>query len=275
MPTNDSNTHGIIRHAELPTNNFSIQPIGDPIIFPADGPWIIYGIYSGAIRVDKSYSCDMIYTIMLSSLSGDISPASAPLAFPGMGYSNAQEVPTVATDRELHIYPTKIIVPGKSSIQLSARIHSDTVSTTHIMTGVLFAHTPPQPSPITNSAWYQTYNTPPPEHQIGTLKLSESQSLITGLCSFAVSKHFTLGASPALYYYRLDSPDTKIQPCYIPGQSIIDCIPLTHTIQGPSGQFPYIPLNIQLKPGSTINIYFGNYASAQGRLYINTYLSYE
>ena len=147
--------------------------------------------------------------------------------------------------------------------------------TPRFMAGILFGKTTPVPSPLKYPRMITHTFASALEEYCGTYYMSEAHTKVTGIYSYPILEAAAGGSGPALYSLRLSTNDKKLQPAEFPSNFFAPRTNPSNTIAGFSGQAPFLPLDITLKPGSSIDLFATLAHATAAHVKINTYLAME
>lgn len=268
-------THGTARQGAGGTVAASVTQVGDDIVMPAGGPWEIWGIWAQAVLHTPTAAESLVGSIRLNALSGDLSPDPAPGNYPCIGLGNASGANIGVVQVPLNIWPVSWQAMGKAVITMSFVNHNGNTVAPEIACGVLFGDARPASRPlifsdVVTNAWAAVAET-----QIGTITISEKASRVVGLLSHIEHAAAAAASIEAQGIIRLDSPDVKIQPAQYPFNNNVSAGLGAPAGQGSMPQMQYIPLDIPIEGGSSVNIFATSSVAVTNNARAAVYLAYE
>jgi hypothetical protein len=233
-----------------------VQTFGTPIVLPANGPWVIHGIWGIPAWINPSGENPILGSIGIQSITGDLDPDPTPALFP----HPVQQVNTINAQGLLptpvQIHPTSFKAPGSSQIQMVAEFDGPAgVNNIRFMGGILFSANPPRVLPIQRTAMLFAQVTSAAEIALGIIQLPESADLLISYSAQAAWLLPPAANEPLLGFIRMQSDDERLQPAEFPlsfglmgrttAAPINDALPPVLTV----------PLETKVLPGSRISVF--------------------
>lgn len=262
-------THGQARRGAGGTLAGSETQIGGNITLPAGGPWTIFGVWMQAVRATLTFAEAVAGSLIVKTVSGDITPQPAPAVFPiDCGGSSLGSIGDVQSS-PLTIFPVNWQGAGKAVLSLNFLNHLGNAVAPQIATGILFGSTIPTVQPLMFSDVVRGAITTVAETQIGTITLAEKAKRIVGIKGLLVQDGVLVTAEELIGTFRLASADVLLTPGQYPFSSVSGA-GVGATIGGSQAfNIPYIPIDMPVIGGSFIDCFVSlntlvtNAASAQ------------
>lgn len=257
------------------TAALAITQIGANITLPADGPWIIYGVYGQVAKTttipDQGTGGDLIVT----ALSGDIQPNPAPAHFPLIGSPATQSANDGIAVLPLNIFPVNWEASGKATIKLEYQQQLAITTASRLRAGILFGKTIPEIKPIRFVDTVRTAFASAVEQTVGSITLAEKATRITGImCCVNHGEAITI-AEAVIGSVRIASSDVLLPPNDYPFNICIDGADGTPVGAASMPQSQFIPLDIPINGGAIINVFATTDVSVTGNAEVRVYLAYE
>lgn len=269
-------THGIVRTELRDLQPFEIDPIGDNIIMPSGGPWLISGIYSYSPTHDVGNNAAVSTSLFVNSVSGDITPDPAPGMYPSTFLHTTGTSLSPLTVVPLVIFPVRWIAPSKSIISLSMKNLGTFSLRSHVLAGIIFDKQPIQPRPFTFSAVVAGKSIDSSEILLGTITLSAKSKRITGIYGQVVfTQHPNIAVSLS-GFFRLSSDDVDISPAEYPASFATNEYQVTPAGRASMPPSIFIPVDIPVTSGARINIFRTLSTNSSGKEIFSTlFIGYE
>lgn len=266
---------GFVRTGTSGTAIDAFTQIGEVITMPAGGPFIIYAVYGNVAKVTTVPAESTGGVLKLDALSGDLTPDPAPGLFPLIGAFQTSGANNMISPNPLNIWPTRFTASGKATLALSV-LNDDAVTTaSQVIAGILFGTEVPQPTPHIFLDSVQSEFASAAEQTIGSIVLAEKAKKITGILAVCNKPTGATAGEEIVVSIRLDSADVKIQPAQYPCNVVFNAS--DGTGEGGSGmpQTQFIPVDIPMLPGSTINVFATSTRSVTANVSVRVFLAYE
>lgn len=249
-------TFGLTETGLIVAASVGVQRFGNPMVLPANGPWIIHGIWGIPLWPAPSGENPILGHIGIQSITGDLDPDPTPALFP----HPVQQVSTINAQgllpTPIQIHPTAIKAAGKSQIQMVAEWAGATgVNNIRFIGGILFSDNPPRTLPVQRTATLFAQVTSASETALGIIQLPESADNLISISAQAAWLVPPAATEPLAGTIRLQSDDERLQPAAFP----ISFGLMGRTTAAPINSFlpPVltIPLDTKVLPGSRISVF--------------------
>lgn len=268
-------THAIGRLGTGALTSGETVQIGENIILPANGPWLIYNVWSQAILVDKAINDGVVGLIILDS-SGDVTPDPAPGQFPLVSHSTRQTgFANVSDFTRVNFWRTRLIAPGKSQIQLKHTSQHTLATAPVLSVGIIFDKMIPI---LRYSPWSANVSkavSTNVETLLGTIIISESAKRISSLyCDFFMTD-FLAADQNIIGTFRLDSDDIDLTPSIYPAFRAYAATAGNSNALSTSIDIEPIILDVTVPGGARINIFCTLNAAVTTPVIAQCFLTYE
>lgn len=266
---------GIVRTGVGGTTANTLANIGGVITMPAGGPYTIYGIWAQIAKITTIPDEKTGGFLKFEALSGDLTPDPAPGKFPLIGNHPSASADAAAAANPLNIWPTRFQASGKATIQLSYLNDSIITTAPQVLAGILFGTEVPTAQPHVFVDSVEGEFASASEQTLGSIVLAEKAKKITGILAILSKPGATTDGEAVAATIRLDSVDVKLQPAEYPCNVAYDAEDGTQVGALSSPQSQFIPVNIPILPGSTINVLATTTVSVTNNASIRVFLAYE
>lgn len=268
-------TFGLIRYDLAIPLWLGIIPISTPIVLPANGPWLIHGIWGVTLWSNPTNDNPILGSIGIQSITGDLTPDPTPALFPLPVQQTNTVNDTNILPIPIQIHPINFKAPGNSQISLVTEYIAagGSIALAH-MGGIIFSHNQPQTIPIQRTAMLYKIVVSGAETCLGIIQLPESADLLISISTIACFAAAPVANEPLIGFIRLQSDDEALQPAEFP---------ISFALSGPAGLVRInltpppvltIPLDTQVPPGSRISVYATFPAWVTTSIHVKCYLNY-
>lgn len=268
-------TYALARQGPGGTAADAITQIGENIQLPAKGPWIIHNVWGQVVRATTVPNEGCGGVLILNSVSGDIEPDPAPGRWPLIGSPVSESANAAISAVPLNLWETLLNGSGKAQISLS--YHQDHAITTasEVACGIIFGNEAPvrRPMPFVDSV--QADFASAAEYQIGSMLLAEKATRITGILADLNKVDAATASEEILATIRLGSQDVKLPPSQYPCNRAFNASDGTAVGQCSVAQSQFIPVDIPIPGGSTIDIFATTSISVTGNASVRVFIGYE
>jgi hypothetical protein len=253
----------------------SITQIGNNITLPAGGPWLIHHIW-GMVAMDTAVTSEAAAgALLLSAVSGDLTPDPAPGLYPLVGHSSQMSANYGLVSVPLNMYEVGWQAAGKASVSLSYVNDAGNATAPIVACGIIFGDARPEKRPLMFSDRVAANLTAASEATIGTITISEKATRIVGVAAVATKDGAVTADEGMIATVRLDSADFKMPPMQLPctnGFSACDGTPAG----GTSIAMPqFIPVDIPIIGGSRVNAFGTLINAVTAGLDVQVFIAYE
>lgn len=268
-------TFGLTRTGLINGALAGVLPFGAPIILPANGPWVIHGIWGVAVWPSPSGQNPILGSIGIQSLTGDLLPDPTPALFP----FPVQQVTTINAQgllpTPIQIHPTYFKAPGSSQVQMVAEFEGPVgPNNIRFMGGILFSTNPPRDLPIQRTAVLRTQVSSAAETALGIIQLPESADLLISYSALAAWLLPPLTTEPLIGHIRLQSDDERLQPAEYPFSFALMGATTANPINDTLPPVLTVPLDTKVLPGSRISVFCTFPAWLNTTINVTFYLNY-
>lgn len=268
-------TRAIARTATGGTNALELTDIGAIIEMPAGGPHLIHSLWGQVAKVTTAADEGTGGDLILTSLSGDITPQPAPAVFPLIGSPANPSANEGISAVALNIWPVAYNASGKATLQLSYRQELAIANGSQLSAGIIFGDSRPEVKPILFTQVVRASFASATEQTIGEIQLSEKATKITGIMAVLNKGDASTVAEAVMATVRLASDDIQFPPSTYPCNVCFDAA--VGTPVGPSAVSHsfWIPLDIDVEGGARVNVFATTTESVTGNADISVYIAYE
>lgn len=249
--------------------------IGNIITLPAGGPWNIYGIWGLVARVTSIPDQGTGGALIVSSVSGDLTPDPAPGTYPLVGSPAAASANSTLSVVPLNIWDVNWQAAGKAQITLSYLNQLAITTGSIVSAGILFGKTVPVKVPLKFCDGVRASFASATEQSIGTITLAEKAKRIVGIFADLGKGDVHTAAEAVMATIRLGSSDVQLPPSQYPCNRAYNAGDGT-AVGAPSVPMSqFIPVDIPVEGGARIDIFATTTVSVTGNADIQVYLAYE
>jgi len=249
--------------------------IGSDITLPAGGPWTIFGLWGMVAKVTTIPDQGTGGSLLIRSLSGDISPDPAPGAYPMIGAPISQAANGAISPMPLNIWPMNLSASGKATLRLDYLQQLAITTASATAGGIIFGDAIPTPGPLTFCDGVRSSFASAAEQSIGTITLAEKATRIVGILADLNKGDAATAAEAILATIRLDSADVKLPPAQYPCNRCFNASDGTAAGAPPGDKSSFIPVDIPVLGGARINVFATTTQSVTGNADVQVYLAYE
>lgn len=268
-------THALARLGTGGTAALADTQIGADIVMPAGGPWTIFGLWGQVCKVTAVASEGTGGTLVLNSVSGDLTPDPAPGLWPMIGNPQGSSANFSLAALPLNIWPTNIQAAGKAILELRYQQQLAISAASAVAAGIIFGDSIPGPFRAPFCDRVQAAFASATEQTIGEIVISQKATKITGIFADVNKGDALTVAEPVLATIRLASDDVQMPPSQYPCFRCFDSG--DGTVEGetacPQGQF--IPVDIPVAGGSRIDCFATTSQSVTANAEVRIFLAYE
>lgn len=268
-------THAIARQGPGSATLNAITQIGADIVLPAGGPWIIFGLWGQVVKATTVPDEGTGGILKLDTLSGDIDPQPAPADFPLIGSPVSESANAALSGVPLNIWDVNYNAAGKAIAKLSYQNDQAITTPSEVACGILFGDSIPVRARSPFCASVQTEWASAAETAIGNITLAEKATRITGLMFDLNKVDASTTAEEVMALVRLDSADIKLPPAQYPCLRAFNASDGTAVGQSAIAQAQFIPVDIPVVGGATINIFATSSISVTGNCSLRAFIQYE
>lgn len=253
----------------------AITQIGTDITLPAGGPWKIWGIYGHAVLVTVTAAQNLMGSIQMIALSGDLDPDPSPGFWPCASHGAGTGATPGVAAVPLNIWPVDFTAAGKSVIRLNyINTQANTVAP-NIVAGILYGDKIPEYMPVQFSSPVTAAFASAAESAVGTITLAEKAKKIVGVYSFFAHAAAPTASEECHGFIRLDSPDVKLQPAEFPNNIGFSAGLGAMIGNSATPQSQYIPLDIDVPGGAVVNVFATTSRSVTANARVTVWLAYQ
>ena len=268
-------THAQLQTGAGGTAARAITQIGGNITLPAGGPWSIFGIWGQVARITTVPNEGAGGELIISALSGDLTPDPAPGIYPIIGPCVAESANSAIAAVPLNIWPVNWEAAGKAVLSLSYRNQLAITTGSITAGGILFGDSVPDKRPLTfcdsvQASWAATAET-----AIGTITIAEKATRIVGILADLNKGDAATAGEAVLATIRLASDDVKMPPAAYPCNRAFNASDGTAVGQSATPQSQFIPVDIPVTGGARIDVFATTTAAITANADIAVYIAYE
>jgi hypothetical protein len=268
-------THGIGRLDFIESKMDADVQIGDLIVMPAGGPWLIHHVWTQGIPNLSVVDKFLDGYIHLNSEGGDLRPDPEPGSFPLQTHPNPNFPTDVCQRSLLNIFRTRIVAPGKAQLSLNLFTYVGAHSWTSLSAGILFGTDIPVVRHSPWSAQLHKIVSIAGETLVGTITLPESATRITSFFGDLVIFDSIFQNETAICNFRLESPDTDFAPAVFPAFTCYHNVTAGSFGWSDQPRVETIPLDIPVLHGSRINLFANLLGDLSRAAYAKCFITYE
>jgi hypothetical protein len=268
-------TFAIARQGPGGTAANAVTQIGENILLPANGPWIIHGVWGQVVKATTVPAEGTGGILLLNSVSGDIEPDPAPGRWPLIGSPISESANAALSAVPLNIWPTLLSGAGKAQVNLSYQQDQAITTASEVACGIIFGNEVPvaRAMPFVDSVGTQWASAA--ETQVGSITLAEKATRITGIMADLNKADASTTAEEVLATIRLDSQDVKFPPSQYPCLRAFNASDGTAVGQSAVAQAQFIPVDIPVIGGSIIDVFVTSSISVTSNASIRVFIGYE
>jgi len=267
-------THGIARQGAGSDTAGTEVKIGANITIPANGPWLIIGVWIMVVTSTVAAEESIIGWLHIDSISGDITPDPAPGRYPIISSNRTNIVANIGESTNLQIFPVQWTAPGKSKIALYHHPLNSMTDAPHVACGIIFDRSAPLKQPLTFSdAVTETLSTTT-ETLIGTITLSEKATRIVGIYADLAPYNLAAVDEGVIATVRLDSDDIELTPAQFPCARGYGATQINAQLLSSTGPLQFIPLDIPTPSGARISCFTTLNSATSSDVRSTIYLAY-
>lgn len=268
-------THGIARTGNGGTGARATTQIGDNLVLPAGGPWIIHHVWGQVAKVTTIPDQGTGGELIVNAASGDLTPDPAPGKYPLIG-SNASESANCAISAvPLNLWEVNWEAAGKAVVQLSYRNQLATTTASKVSCGIMFSDASPEKRPLKFCAAVQSQVTSATEDSVGSITLAEKATRIVGILADLNKGDVVTAGEEIMATIRLSSDSVLLSPAEYPCIRAFNASDGTAAGQASSPQAQFVPVDIPVPGGAIIDVFATTSRSVTGAADIAIYLAYE
>ncbi len=267
--------HGIIRTGLGATTVDSTTQIGSDIVLPADGPWIIHGLWGQVVKRTTVPDEGTGGFLLLESLQGDITPNPAPARFPLVGACVSESAAAAISPVPLNIWPVNYTAPGRATLSLSYFNDQAITTASRVLVGILFGTAIPETPRGTFCASIQTDHAATAELNMGTITLSQNANRIVGIMADCNKADAATAGEEIAATIRLSSDSIDFQPGEYPCNRAFNASDGTAVGQAATPMSSFIPVDIPVVGGAIITVFNTSTISVTGNISVRVFILYE
>lgn len=268
-------THGIIRTATGGTTAATRTQIGNDITLPADGPWIIHGLWGQVVKRSTVPNEGTGGVLEIVSVQGDIEPNPAPALFPLVGSCVSESAAAAISAVPLNIWPVNYTAPGRATLQLFYTNDQAITTASEVLVGILFGTDIPAEPRGTFCASIQAEHASTLENNMGTITLSQNATKIVGIMADCNKADVPTAGEEIAATIRLSSDSINFQPGEFPCNRAFNASDGTAVGQATTPMTPFIPVDIPVVGGAIITVFDTSTISVTGNISVRVFLLYE
>lgn len=268
-------THALLTRGVINSTAGTKVQIGEDIILPADGPWIVHHIHGSLQKADGTGKTATPGFFQIDSVEGAMNPDPAPGQFPFVYQSAENSAGGAANPVPLVLIPVQWEVAGKGTLRLNAEMATSAGTTLTAIAGIMFGRERPIEQPIIFSAMVTGRATETGETFIGTIQLSERATEITHLYPDFALEGPPVNDFPNTVSIRLDSDDVDLTPAQFP--CVRQYAPRVDAQSGSPAipELKYYPVKIPVEKGARINVFATIYEGSPEDINVTLFIGYK
>jgi len=245
------------------------------IIFPAGGPWKIWGLWGFMVNVTMTAAEVLCGNMRIDAVSGDIVPNPSPSRFPLGAIGSILGATGPQQMHPLKVWPVDYEAPGKGVINLIVNQPVGNTVAPQCALGVLFGKTVPSMVPIRFIDTVRVQTNLAPDTAIGQLTLAEKATRITAVGGILVQDNVITTVESLIGFFRLSSDDIRMPPAQFPFSAVYGG-GLGALIEDGVAQTPVmIPVNIPVPGGGRIDCFVDVNVATTNNFEVQIYIAYE
>lgn len=268
-------THAIARQGTGGTGAASTTQIGTDIELPAGGPWTIFGAWMQVVQDTCAAAESLAGSLVVDSLSGDITPDPSPGTFPVPGLCSTAGANSGMCTVPLTIWPVNWSGAGKGVISLSYYNQLAITTAPQVACGLIFGEEIPEQRPIIFCDGVRGTQTAAAETAVGTITLSTRASRITGIFADITVDGAWTADEAFIGIVRLASADVPMPPAQYPMMRAYSAGDGTPVGAWHNPRFSFIPVDIPVVGGARIDTYIDLGLAVTNAATVGIYLAYE
>lgn len=273
MPEIITDTRAIARSGALGT------AAGDTTLasirMPANGPWIIFGIWCQVVQATQVGGDAIVGHFRLNAPNGDLVPMPAPARFP---FPYQPSLLGATVDQQvspLKIWDIRYTAPGNASVELIINQATANIVAPQAAMGILFGKTVPEERHLTYQDRARAQITSAALTSVGTVTLSENAKMITSICGMIAQDNVLTTAEELIGIFTLTSDDVNLQPSEYPFSTVYSA-GLGALIMNSGPNMPVsIPVKIPVPLGADIDINVDLNTAPTNAAEVEVFLAYE
>lgn len=271
----DPVTHGLAVASGIVASSSVWSQAGGDLTLPADGPWRLHHLW-GIMYNDGAAADQALNPIMkFNSPTGDIIPDPTPNEFPLASTPPGDTTNCGTVQTPVTIIPVDWLGAGKANVAAFALTGVAAVAPASVVWGIIFSREIPETVRFTHCDHVQKDITGAAETSVGTIRLSERATRLTGVYA-ALNLNDTLtGGEEVGGWITLSSSDVDLTPGRFPLDQMF------HGAYGTPVNLPisrapvWIPLNTAVPGGADIDISATMFENSGNHATVVVYLAYE
>lgn len=268
-------THGIIRVGTGGTSALTRSQIGSDITLPADGPWIIHGIWGQVIKRVTIPNQGTGGILELFSVQGDIDPNPAPAQFPLIGSPISESTDAAISTVPLNLWQTNYTAPGRATLRLFYTNDVAITTSPRVLCGILFGTEIPDQPRAPFCASILSASASAAETNMGTITLSQNATKIVGILADCGKVGAATAAEEIGATIRLSSDSINFQPAEFPCNRAYNASDGTAVGQSSTPQSQFIPVDIPAVGGAIITVFNTSTISVTGNIEVRVHILYQ
>jgi len=268
-------TYGFIVKGTGGTAAESKTQIGSNLTLPAGGPYVIHNIHAVDAKVTTVPNEGIGGQLIVDSYSGDLTPDPAPGKYPMVGTPANVSVNDGLACKPLNLWNVNWEASGKAVIQLFYLNILAITTGSAVVAGIIFGGAIPEKKPLVFCDGVYGSFASTSETSIGAITLAEKATRIVGI--MADLNHgdtVTIGQAVA-GYIRITSDDVDLNPGMYPCTRAFDAADGTPVGACSIPKSEFIPVDIEVPGGATINILGTTTQSVTGNADFSVFIAYE
>lgn len=268
-------THGQLRTGNGGTAAGAVTQIGTDIRLPAGGPWEIFAIWGMVAKTTTVPNEGTGGALRLDAVSGDFDPDPAPADFPLIGAPISESANSAIAAVPLNLWKVRYRAAGNALLSLSYVNDLAITTASQVMCGILFGNERPELRPAPFCDDVQSSFASAAEQQVGSIILAEKATRITGILADLNKGDAATAGEEIMAQIRLDSADMRFAPAAFPCDRAFNASDGTAVGQSATPQTQFIPVDMPVQGGATVDIFATTTVSVTGNADIHVFLAYE
>jgi len=268
-------TYGLITTGTGGTASASKTQIGSNLTLPAGGPYVIHGLHAVEAKVTTVPNEGSGGQLIVDSYSGDVSPDPAPGKYPLIGTPANVSINDGLACKPVNIWDVNWQAAGKAVIQLFYLNILSITTGSAVVAGIIFGSDIPQKKPLVFCDGVYASFASASETSIGSITLAEKATRIVGIMADLNHGDAVTIAQATAGYIRLTSNDVDLNPGMFPCTRAFDSADGTPVGSCSIPKSEFIPVDIEVPGGATINILGTTTQSVTGNADFSVFIAYE
>ncbi len=268
-------TYGLITTGTGGTAAAAKTQIGSNLTIPAGGPYVIHTIHGVDAKVTTVPNEGIGGQLIVDSYSGDITPDPAPGKYPLPGTPANVSVNDGLASKPVAMWDVNWQAAGKAVIQLYYLNILAITTGSAVVAGIIFGNEIPVKKPLVFCDGVYASFAATAETAIGSITLAEKATRIVGILANLNHGDAVTIAQATAGYIRLTSNDVDLNPGMFPCDRAFDAADGTPVGACSIPKSEFIPVDIEVPGGATINILGTTTQSVTGNADFSVFLAYE